>query len=209
MDTPTARPSEIYARGDSPHGAHTKILELIGKNKKVLDVGCSTGYLAAALKDNGCFVVGIEKDPESAHEARRYCDKLITADLETLQGLDYPAGYFDCLLFADVLEHLRDPARLLGEFRKYLKSPDGLAVVSLPNVARIDIRLKLLFGRFEYTDSGILDRTHVKFFTLASARRLLSDSGYTVEKVFYTGLADRIKILPGLFSFQFLPVLFQ
>ncbi len=200
---PVQASSAGYTLGVSAHGAHKRIIDLVGRDKVVLDAGCNRGYLARVFKQNGCRVIGIEQDQQSAREAASWCDSLVIADIEALGGLEVPQGYFDVMLFADILEHLRDPRAVLERFRKYLK-PGGRVIVSLPNIARLDVRLNLLFGKFEYADTGILDHTHLRFYTLTTARELLTRSGYAVERVFYTGLADRIGILPGLFAFQFI-----
>lgn len=195
-----------YEFDESIYGSHIKIIDSVGKDKKVLDVGCNKGYLAKRFKENGCRVVGIEADHQSAQFAKKFCDEVIIADVEKIEELSYPDNYFDVMVFADILEHLKDPRELLTRLKRYL-NPAGFIIVSLPNIARIDIRIKLLFGRFDYEETGILDRTHLRFFTFSTAKKLLEDSGYRVFHADYAGrLAAILTILPEFFAFQFIMI---
>lgn len=196
---------EVYQYCGDPHSVHSKIIKYVGSKKKVLDVGCNKGYLCKEFKNNGCFTVGIEADAESGNFARQFCDNVIVSDVEQIKQLPYPENYFDVMVFADVLEHLKDPSAVLQWLKKYL-SPKGLIIVSFPNVARVDIRLKLLFGKFNYEDAGIMDKTHLRFYTFASAKKLLESCGYRVLSIDYTGLCSKIRIFPTLISFQFIIV---
>ncbi len=172
--------SYLY-RAESWH-QHKRIVHLVGVGKKVLDVGCASGYLAGRFKRNGCFVVGIEVDPEAAEEAKGNCDVVINGDVEQLAQSTFAGESFDVIVYADILEHLRHPEVVLRLQRRWL-SRKGFVIVSLPNVAFIGIRLRLLLGQFYYTDVGILDRTHLRFYTLKTARALLSGSGYYITKI--------------------------
>ncbi len=165
----------------SPWGAHTKIIELIGTGKKILDVGCATGLLANELKKKGNAVYGIEADPRQAEMAKRFCEEVLVGDAENID-IPWEQGYFDTILFADILEHLKFPERLLTKLSKYLKK-DGFIIVALPNIAHISIRLKLLFGVFDYEEIGPLDRTHIRFFTYKTAKRMIEDAGYQIGNV--------------------------
>lgn len=151
------------------NGTHGIIFSKIKNNSHVLDVGCATGTLGEALhKEKNCTVVGIdysEKSIEIARQKNSY-EKLLQVNLDNYSGeLDGYSNYFDCIVLADVLEHLKNPSDLITEFKKLLK-PDGVFLISLPNTAHGSIKLKLLKNRFEYTDSGLLDNTHIVFFTL-------------------------------------------
>jgi len=182
--------STKYKFDPNPYAAHRKLIKLIGKDKKVLDVGCATGYISKHLSQNGCTVIGIEMNPELALEARKYCEQMIVADVETLKRLDYPKGFFDVICFGDILEHLKNPQVVLGSLRKYLKD-DGYIVVSIPNVANWGIRFHLLFGKFDYQDEGILEKTHLCFFTLRTARKMIEDAGFQISVLDVTpGLED-------------------
>lgn len=195
-----------YKFSDSPCGAHSRVIELVGKNKKVLDVGCSCGYLGEKFKENGCYVVGIESDEASARKASPLLDGLINVDVESLEKLAYPENFFDVIVLADILEHLKRPDVLLAGLKKYLNN-DGYLVVSLPNIARIDIRIKLLFGNFNYDNGGIMDKTHLRFFTKKTAIALLEESGYSVIKTDSSGFFSRPVIFRpflNMLVFQFI-----
>lgn len=163
-------------------GAHKTILRLVGRNKNVLDVGCGVGALAREMRKNGCNIVGIEVDPVAADNAQVFCKDVIIKDIESLEKITYNSNYFDVILFADVLEHLREPLIVLKRLKKYL-SEDGVIIYTVPNIAHWSIRLRLLFGKFEYRPEGIISYNHLRFFTLKSAKILLEESGYKVTKI--------------------------
>ena len=157
------------------YSSHYWILKLLEREKeplKILDVGTASGYLGKTLRERGHSVTGIEMDPDTAEKARGYYNSFHVADLETFE---FPyRREFDYILFADVLEHLRDPAAVLRRCIPALKE-SGKIVISVPNVANIIVRLSILFGRFDYMDRGILDRTHFRFFTLRSLKQMMND----------------------------------
>lgn len=152
--------------------SHAQVLDLVGTGRRVLDVGCSTGYLAAALKERGNRVTGIEIDPEAGERARPHLERLVIGDLQTMDlAAELGEHAFDVVVFADVLEHLTDPLAVLRQAPSLL-APGGSVVVSIPNVAHGAVRLALLAGRFEYRDVGLLDETHLRFFTRSSVEEL-------------------------------------
>lgn len=159
--------------------------------RRVLDVGCGAGALGAALKAErpGLEVVGLEGFPEAAERARARLDDVYHLDLDALDALPADAGTFDAMVFGDVLEHLRDPARLLRTLRGAL-APDGVIVCSIPNVKHWTVVMPLLVhDRWEYQDAGLLDRTHVHFFTLEEIDRMLKECGFTGRHVGVNDLA--------------------
>jgi methionine biosynthesis protein MetW len=156
------------------------LADKVPEGSRVLDLGCSVGQLARHLVDRGCTVVGVELDEAAAEQARRYCAEVHPADLDLVElGELLGDDRFDVVVCADVIEHLRDPARLLREARPLLR-PGGRLVATVPNIAHGSVRLALLTGRFEYADLGILDRTHLRFFTRATLTELLRICGYRV-----------------------------
>jgi methionine biosynthesis protein MetW len=196
---------ERYLFNPSTHTSIQKIVNSIPDSSAVLDVGCCTGYLAKMLEKKKCKVVGVEFDQNAGNIAKEFCEDVIIADIEAVGSLPYPKAYFDVIVYADILEHLRRPDLVLKKFDPYLKK-NGLCIMSLPNIARIEMRLTLLFGNFNYTEIGLLDKTHLRFFTFKTAKQLISNAGYRIKKVEYTGLASRfcfLKYMPNLFSYQF------
>ena len=176
--------------------SHAQILELVGGNKRVLDIGCATGYLARALVAQGCTVSGVEYEADAAEQARPTLDRLLVGDLEELDLVEFfGRDQFDALVFGDVLEHLRDPLSVLRKARPLL-ARGGCVVISVPNIAHGAARLALLKGRWEYRQLGLLDTTHLRFFTLASLREMLREAGLaavevrrTIADIFETELA--------------------
>ena len=166
-----------------------KMLNFVGTNKRVIDFGCASGSFAQLLTLKGCIVTGVEINSEAAKLAEKYCQQIIIADLDfvSLQEI-LPDQHFDVAIFGDVLEHLRNPWQILKETKNLLKA-DGYVVASIPNIAHASIRLALLQGKFEYSELGILDNTHLRFFTRKTVEELFDKSGYLIE------LTDRT-ILP-------------
>lgn len=194
----------------NPYSVHNKILRFIGERKKVLDVGCAEGNLSQQL--NQCEVVGIELDVKSAQIAQKYCDEVIVGNVESIELPTSYYNYFDHIVFADVLEHLKEPLAVLTNFKKYLKD-DGYIIVSLPNIANWRIRLNLLLGNFDYEDHGILDEGHLQFFTEKNAKKLILNAGLKIYQIDITiGDINRFAKLfhsigllwPKLLAYQFL-----
>jgi len=149
-----------------------------GSGLAVLDLGFGAGRLAERIRPACRYLAGVELDPGAAAEGARFFDHAVTGDL--LEGISGPwEEPFDVVIAGDVLEHLPCPEDLLSGLRPLLK-PGGALLVSLPNVANVTVRLGLLFGRFAYAPRGILDRTHVRFYTRASARALLAEAGFRI-----------------------------
>ncbi|MDP1820790.1 MAG: class I SAM-dependent methyltransferase [Acidimicrobiales bacterium] len=163
----------------APNNAHAFSLAMIGRDKDVLELGCAAGHVTQALVEQGCRVVGIEYDARAAEAAAEIADDVVVTSLFDPGAVTKAVAgrEFDVVYAGDVLEHLIDPAGVLQECREALR-PGGYAVISLPNVAHVDVKLALLAGRFEYRDYGLLDRTHLRFFTRASITQLVEDAGF-------------------------------
>lgn len=176
--------------------SQTRLLRLIGRNKTVLEVGCATGYVSRVLvRDFGCTVTGIEVDPDAARVAATVAQRVIVGDIQTL---DYPGtlgdAQFDVVLFADVLEHLVDPEAVLRQVRPFL-AEGGRVLASIPNIAHSAIALELLQGRFVYQPRGLLDNTHLRFFTRQSVSQLFEAAGYVISQL------DRLHADPSATEF--------
>ena len=168
---------------DSPGSTHSLVLELVEPGARVLEFGCASGYMSRALRDRrGATVVGVELDAEAAQLAVPYTERLLVGDAEELD-LETELGgeRFDAILFADVLEHLRDPAALLKRVRP-LVAENGVVIASIPNVAHASVRLALLGGSFRYREWGLLDETHLRFFTRDGVQDLFESSGYVITQ---------------------------
>ncbi len=160
--------------------AHTIMIDLVGKGKRVLDVGCATGYLDRVLVEMGCVVTGLEANGEAAALARQYCEEVVNADVEQFDWKrTLGETRFDVILFGDVLEHLKDPGSVLRAARDFL-SPEGYVVASIPNVAHASVRIQLLQGVFQYRSLGLLDETHLRFFTFHSIKEMFDRAGYVI-----------------------------
>lgn len=163
--------------------SHTKIINLINNYSSILEFGCSTGYMSKELLKKGCKITGVEINKTAAQLAKKYCDEIIIGDIETIDyKKELKDSKFDYIVFADVLEHLKNPKTVLIKIKQFLKK-DGELILSVPNIAHASIRLELLTGDLEYEELGILDETHLKYFTKKSIVRLLESCGYYVNKI--------------------------
>jgi len=213
-----------YPIKQTRHSSHDYARRLVGHNRDVFDIGCGEGFFAAELKKAGNRVVGVDFLPEASQKDA--LEHYFSADLDDPRGIlqQLNGRRFDRVLLLDVLEHLVRPEQLLAQAKAALNG-NGCLVVSLPNVAHLAVRLNLLLGRFNYAERGLLDRTHLRFFTRKTARRFLEENGFEIlearatvtpiELVF--GLAPSnplmralnafhamlTALLPGLMGYQF------
>ena len=164
---------EVPVDPDAENNPHSFILDIVGYNKRVLEVGCANGFVTKVLSERGCTVVGIELDAEAAAAA----EKVVVGDLDVgTPWQDLDGEQFDVVTFGDVLEHLRDPLAALRAAVRHL-NPSGYVALSVPNIAHGDVRIALLLGAFPYGDTGLLDRTHIRFFTRSSLQDLMREAG--------------------------------
>ncbi|MCF6295542.1 MAG: class I SAM-dependent methyltransferase [Flavobacteriaceae bacterium] len=171
--------------------------------KKILDVGCGNGTFAKAIKEiNNAEIWGIELMADEAIEAKTILDKTFVGPCEDYID-DLPEGYFDAIYFNDVLEHLVDPYTVLQKIKSKL-SPQGVVISSIPNIRYHSALVKLLFNKdFEYTDHGVMDKTHLRFFTKKSIYNMYTNLGYDVKK--HVGINPTKSIKPFLYN---IPLLF-
>ena len=186
-----------YKLKSDPYSSHAVILSRLGegRGRRALDVGAADGFLAELLTRQGWQVTALERDPAQAAKARGRCHEVIVADLE--QAAPRLQGRFDAIVYGDVLEHLNDPLPVLVALDRALAA-DGRVIVSVPNVAHLWVRFSLALGRWDYADRGILDRTHLRFFTKRSFAALLRDAGLSVEELVATPVPLPLVVPPRL-----------
>jgi 2-polyprenyl-3-methyl-5-hydroxy-6-metoxy-1,4-benzoquinol methylase len=169
-----------FSREDA-NDSWAKIYGFVNPSSRVLDIGSSSGNLGKRLIDEKkCEVVGIDIDEQDIKLAKSRLTDAFVKDIETddLTSL----GTFDFVILADVLEHLLDPVAALKKIKALLKE-NGQVIFSIPNMAHISVRLMLLAGYFEYTDTGLLDKTHLHFYDEQEVLRIFSDAGYEIIKL--------------------------
>jgi GT2 family glycosyltransferase/2-polyprenyl-3-methyl-5-hydroxy-6-metoxy-1,4-benzoquinol methylase len=162
--------------------SQTQIVLLTGRDKRVLEVGPATGYVAKALRDRGCSITGIELDRDAAEIASQFCERMIVADVEDLDFDElFGDTRFDVVVYGDVLEHLVDPETVLRRTARTL-GLGGSVVASIPNVTHGSVRLSLMAGQFRYTDTGLLDRTHLRFYDRRGVEELFETGGFAIRE---------------------------
>lgn len=164
------------------NNTHAILLQLVGDHQVVLEIGPATGYMTRVLVERQhCQVTGFEINAEAAALARPFLQQLIVGDLENESDLAHLTGQFDVILIGDVLEHLAEPNIPLRAFHDHLHLT-GRLIISLPNVAHWTIRRSLLRGQWDLTDRGVMDRTHLRWYTRRTAMALLYSNGYRVRQ---------------------------
>jgi 2-polyprenyl-3-methyl-5-hydroxy-6-metoxy-1,4-benzoquinol methylase len=188
--------------------ARTGILDLLPNfSERVLEIGCGAGQTLEMLREKKLCseTVGVELFKEAADEARSKVDTIYCMDVEK-SPMPENIGKFDLILLLDVLEHLVDPWKFLSQLTEKHLADGGIVIVSMPNARHFSLVVPLLCGRFDYVERGILDKTHLRFFTKKSAANLLESAGLIIEKTKPTSLELQLKsgklnaITFGLFS---------
>ena len=162
--------------------------------RRVLDVGCGVGALGAAIKKaigKDVEVAGIERNGEVAGIAKDRLDRLIIGDVETI-AVPYPQEYFDCIIYGDILEHLINPLAVLRSHAKLLKR-GGCVIASIPNIANYRIIKDLKRLRWDYQYSGVLDESHLRFFTIKSIYKMFAEAGLQISEVKRNMLGSRLR----------------
>jgi 2-polyprenyl-3-methyl-5-hydroxy-6-metoxy-1,4-benzoquinol methylase len=170
----------------------------------VLEVGPGDGVISRWLKrTKHCRTVGIEYAPAAAQAARDAFDELLIGSIDDPVVVEQASAWapYDAVIFADVLEHLVDPWQVLRQMRSLL-SPEGCVLISVPNIAHWSARLNLLFGRFDYTDGYLMDRSHLRWFTWKSVKEMAHQAGYRVVDSTTVFKPHFMRIFPTLNGFQ-------
>lgn len=165
------------------NNAWYKALQLIPHSSLVLDVGCSSGHFGNELVERkGCTVDGIELDPDDAKLARKILRKVWVLNVETDSLTDIGIDKYDIIYFGDVIEHLVHPIESLARIKPLLKK-NGQVIFSIPNMAHVSVRLALIGGDFDYTETGLLDKTHLHFYNQKEVVRIFSAAGYKIKEL--------------------------
>lgn len=176
-----------YEVDTSSETAPANVARMVGKNKRVLEIGCGPGSVTKILTQQGsCQVTGLELDPEAIKKVTPYCAQVMQADLNSSEWPSLLDGIekFDVVVAADVLEHLYDPWTTLQRMVPFINS-NGYLVISLPHVGHAAVISCLINGDFEYRDWGLLDRTHIRFFGLKNIESLLTQARLKIIEVRY------------------------
>lgn len=196
--------NSIFAPDDLKTSA-AQIIELTGEGKKVLEIGCACGYITRHLNENRCKVTGIELDEAAAGLAKSFCERIIVADIEGDGVLEQIKERFDVIILGDVLEHLKEPFEILNACKNKLEKA-GYVILSVPNIAYWKQRIRFLLGSFNYTNEGILDKNHLRFFTLKTAKEMIDNCDFSVESMGTTSThmpEVLTELLPSLLAYQF------
>lgn len=146
---------------------------------RVLDIGCGSGQLGKKIKETiKCEFIGVTYSESEAKLASKYLDQVLIQDINYFDTSDL--GIFDCIICSHVLEHLYNPSAFLVKLKKNL-SQAGILIVALPNILFWKQRIKFLKGKFRYTDGGLLDKTHYRFFDWDTSLELIQESGYILK----------------------------
>ena len=188
----------VYTFKDFEGSSHRILLELIRRHAPrggtLLDLGAAGGELGSSVREHFDRTIGFEYNVDCVGDLQGRFDSVVIADLERVRQL--PRNV-DAVVLADVLEHLRSPAHALALVRNAL-SDSGHVFISVPNIANITVRLGLLFGVFEYRDRGILDHTHLRFYTVRTIKREVEKAGFRIKEV--RGSSVPIRLIIGRFT---------
>ena len=169
-----------------PNNAHSFVLQLTGRDKNVLELGAASGHVTAELTKRGNRVTAVEIDISNRDLLSQAAEKVIITDLDRLDLVKKLQGEkFDVIIAADVFEHLTRSSLVLFQLHELLKE-DGYIVASIPNIAHGDVRLTMLQGNFPYAESGLLDKTHLQFFTRSSVKEFFNDNGFDITEIYCT-----------------------
>lgn len=191
-------------------------VSFIPQGSRVLEIGCATGFMGEYfIKKKHCEVIGVEKGKEEAKIARTKLTQVVEGDIEnieTIQKLEL-LGKFDVVFASALIEHLKDPWKAIKTWKRFLKR-NGVLIITTSNIAHWSIRFHILRGRFDYEEYGILDNTHLRFFTVDTFKKLVVDSGYIIDHFSIDPVGGGFpkiskmlsKLWPNLFAYQMLVV---
>ena len=168
------------------NNSHSFVVQLVGTGKSVLELGAASGHVTRVLISNGNRVTAVESDGASSQSLSEVATEVLIRDLDWLSlSEDLRGRTFDVIVASDVLEHTKRPELVLAQLHSLL-APNGFVIVSLPHIAHGDVRLALLSGQFPYSDRGLLDKTHLRFFSRSTILELFSSAGFKVDELYGT-----------------------
>lgn len=195
MDNQLLYDREIPIRYEDLNNEHKKVLAWVGENKKVLEVACHTGYFSAWLKKQGCEVTGVEIYEPAIEKAKPYLSKWILGNIEHSEVWQVVAEEkYDVVLYMHILEHLMNPEEILRKTRELLNR-GGKVIICLPNISNWVNRWEMFKGNFTYTETGVMDRTHLRFYNYYASIAMIQRCGFKLEE--YSG--DSWKVAFNLF----------
>ncbi len=176
-----------YSLKKDPYSSHYRISDIVKKqvvSGKILDIGCGPGFLGTMINNKNYLIYGIDKNKDVLNLASKNYFKLFCLDIESDNFILQTK--FKIILFGDILEHLDNPQKVLHAYSHLYLEKDGKVIISLPNIAHWSIRLNLAVGKFNYGKRGIVDSTHLRFFTYKTMKKLIYDSGLLIDNYYYT-----------------------
>jgi 2-polyprenyl-3-methyl-5-hydroxy-6-metoxy-1,4-benzoquinol methylase len=216
------KPMHHYRLHNDPRSSHQQIAKIVRDLNRgpILDVGAAQGMLGQLLQGSNLEIDAVEPNPQWADAARPNYRNVYVG---TIESVALPPEPYRVIVFADVLEHVVDPVAVLKQLRPH-SAPDTVYIISVPNIAHLAVRTMLLFGFFPRMPRGILDRTHLHFFTRKTASDMLRDAGLQIDRIRATGLPleeickhngplidaarfaqhTMVSTLPKLFGFQWI-----
>lgn len=196
----------IYDITSDPNTAFRKIFSLLSENLDILEVGCASGVQTRYYRDTlNCRVTGIEINADAAEDARPFCENILVGGVDEID-LEQALGdkRFDAILFSDVLEHIRNPTDALKRVRPFLKK-DGAVIASIPNITHAAICWEIAHGRFDYQQLGLLDDTHIRFFSRKKVAQTFSEAGFKItdwDRVVRTPYDTEFKVFSSAYEDQ-------
>lgn len=196
MDNQLAYDRGIPDRIEEIGREHRKVVEWVGKDKKVLEVACHTGYVSVWMQRAGCQVTGVELYAPALEKATPFLHRAICGNIEADETWkQIEQEQYDVVLYMHILEHLVDPEAVLSRTRKVLK-PGGRVIVCLPNVSNWENRWEMFRGDFRYTEIGVMDKTHLRFYNYNTAQDMIAKCGFKIDEYCGTSWPIRFRIFP-------------
>jgi 2-polyprenyl-3-methyl-5-hydroxy-6-metoxy-1,4-benzoquinol methylase len=158
------------------------ILKWIGKEKKVLEVGCHSGGFSQWIQKQNCEVTGIEINSKALEEAKPFLMEAFCGDIENEDfWKNLSEKKFDVIMFEHVLEHLANPWKILKQCKNILNK-NGMLIIALPNISNADSRFNMFIGNFDYSETGVMDKTHLRFFNQKTIREMIVQAGFNIQE---------------------------